>query len=122
MASRWSSAPRRLVLSRLLPVGLLGVVVAAGVAALLVDDDATDTVLGAITGASAMLLLGAVLVQVLVARADRGARDRMALDGLEPLRAAQRDTRRTAPRAVPGEEPRPSAPAPAPRSLDDEIA
>lgn len=107
----------RVLLSRLLPIGLLVVVVAASVTALLVDDDATDTVLGAITGAAAALLLGVVLLQVLIARADRRARDRTALDGLEPLRAAQRDSRRTAAPAAPGDA------APVSRSgRDDDLA
>lgn len=86
-------------LRRLLPFGLLATAVAAAGAALLVDSDAIDTVLGAVTGASAVLLLAVVLLQVLTARAERRARDREALDGLEPLRAAQRDSRRPAPRA-----------------------
>lgn len=86
--------------SRLLPVGLL-TAGAASVMAVLVDDDAVDTALGAVTGASVALLLVVVLLQLLVVRAERRERDRQALDGLEPLRAARRDSRRTAPRVPP---------------------
>lgn len=104
----------------MLPVALLAVVVAAGVAALLVDDDAVDTALGAVAGAGTVLLLLVVLLQVLGARAERRARDRTALDGLEPLRAARRDSRGPVPRPVPGDDVR--APAPTSRVTGDDLA
>ncbi len=87
-------ASHRLLHSRLLPAGMLAVAVAASLLSLLVDDDLTDTVLGAVTGATVVLLLFVLLVQLLGARArrrDRVARDERDLDGLEPLRAARRD-------------------------------
>ena len=84
----------RLLSARLLPVVLLAVVAAAGLAALLVEDDAVDTALGALAGAALVLAVAAALVQVLVARAERRAVDREALGGLEPLRAARREDHR----------------------------
>lgn len=84
----------RVLHSRLLPALLLGVALVASLLALVVDDDGTDTALGAVTGASVVLVLFVVLVQVLGARARRRARaeqEQQRLDGLEPLRAARRD-------------------------------
>lgn len=77
----------------LLPVGLVVTVVAASLVAVAVDSDVADTLLGALAGAASVLLLFVVLVQVLGARASRRTRDDVALDGLEPLRAARRDSR-----------------------------
>lgn len=97
----------RVMPSRLLPVGLLVTAVAASLAAVLVDDDAVDTALGVVAGACVVLLLVVVVLQVLASRVDRRVRDRQALDGLEPLRAALRDSRRTAPRTPQAGAPRP---------------
>ncbi|WP_380167162.1 hypothetical protein [Jannaschia sp. R86511] len=88
-----TSALTRLLSHRLLPVALLAVVAAAGLTALVVTDDAADTVLGAVAGAATVLAVAAAVVQAVVARAERQAADRRALDGLEPLRAARRDDR-----------------------------
>ena len=91
-ASPYTPPAHRALHSRLLPVGLLLLAVLASLLALVVEHDGTDTVLGAVTGASVVLLLFVLLVQVLGARARRADRDRRSLDGLEPLRAARRDS------------------------------
>ncbi|MFC3688444.1 hypothetical protein [Aquipuribacter hungaricus] len=82
--------------SRLLPLALLLLAVVPALAALVVTHDGVDTALGAVTGASVVLLLFVLLVQVLrarVRRAEREGEDQRRLDGLEPLRAARRGTR-----------------------------
>lgn len=87
-------ATHRALRSRLLAVLLLGLAAAAALAALAVEQDAVDTVLGVITGASLVLGLFSVLLQVLGVRSRRreaAEADRARLDGLEPLRAARRD-------------------------------
>ena len=89
-----TSPVARVLADRLLPIVLLVVVAVASLTALVVEGDAVDTVLGAVAGGALVLAVAAALVQVVVARADRRAVDREALDGLEPLRAARRDDRR----------------------------
>lgn len=59
-------------------------------AAVVVDDDGVDTVLGAVAGAGSVALLLVVALALLDRRATRRA-DLAALDRLEPLRAARRD-------------------------------
>lgn len=85
----------RVLHSLWLPLGLLGLATATSLLALRVEDDATDTVLGAVTGAATVLLLFVLVVQLLGARQRRRARaerDQEGLDSLEPLRAARRDS------------------------------
>lgn len=67
-------------------------IVASSVAAAVVDSDGVRTVLGLVAGASTPLLLGALLVSYLTARAQRRNADLRTLDALDPLGAAQRDT------------------------------
>jgi len=87
--------PSRPRLHRLvLPVLLLLGVLLPSLAAVIVESDGLDTGLGAVAGASAVLLLALVLYRVWRSRANRKERDLQALDGLEPLRAARRDTGR----------------------------
>jgi len=86
--------PDRGLLPRFLPAALIAVAALAALLALVVEDDTTDTALGALTGATVVLALVAGLVQVLGARARRRVRaeqEQRSLDGLEPLRAARRD-------------------------------
>ena len=84
----------RALLPRLLPAALVAVAASAALLALVVEDETTDTALGAVTGATLVLALAASLVRVLGSRARRRVRaeqEQRRLDGLEPLRAARRD-------------------------------
>jgi membrane protein implicated in regulation of membrane protease activity len=79
---------------RLLPAALFAVAALAALLALVVQDDTTDTALGAVTGATLVLAVFASLVRVLGSRARRrvlAEQEQRSLDGLEPLRAARRD-------------------------------
>ena len=72
---------------------LAGTLLASCLVAAFVDDDALRTILGGVAGASAALLLGAVVLLGLGHRARRRTDDRETLDGLDPLGAARRDGR-----------------------------
>lgn len=61
--------------------------VLASVLALVVTEDRWDTVLGAVSGACAALLLGCLLGIAVERRRRRAEADTEALDRLEPLRA-----------------------------------
>ncbi|ANP72073.1 hypothetical protein [Cryobacterium arcticum] len=68
-------------------------IAALSAAALVVDDDATDSVLGFFTGALAMLLVALVAWTEVVRHIVARKRDAAALDDLEPLRAATESDR-----------------------------
>lgn len=56
-----------------------------------VDDEPTETVLGALTGATFMALLGLIAIVEMTHRTTARQRESEALDNLEPLRAAVSD-------------------------------
>ena len=69
-------------------VGAVAAIAALGAAALLIDDDLTDSILGFFVGVIGMLLVAVVLWTELVRQMMARKRDSAALDDLEPLRAA----------------------------------
>ena len=82
-----SSLPR----PRWYAAGVVGAVVAIaalGAAALLIDDDLTDSILGFFVGMIGMVLIMVILWTELVRKMMARKRDSAALDDLEPLRAA----------------------------------